>query len=69
MFLLCVYYNTGILYTDCVKGLGIFADHKKYFPHYYDYLFSHVINLLGPIRTVTSFSSACVAYQHRQNEN
>jgi hypothetical protein len=29
MFLLCVYYNTGILYTDCVKGLGIFADHKN----------------------------------------
>jgi hypothetical protein len=29
MFLLCVYYNYCILHTDCVKGLGIFPDHKN----------------------------------------
>lgn len=43
MSLLSVYYNSGILHTDCVKGLGIFLNHKICFHHYCDYLFSRAI--------------------------
>jgi hypothetical protein len=50
--------NSFILRTDCIRDLGVYIDCKLYFHQHVDHLFSHAMELLGLIRTLTfSFST------------
>jgi hypothetical protein len=50
--------NSFILRTDCIKDLGVHIGRKLHCYRHVDFIFSHALKLLGPIRKVTcSFST------------
>jgi hypothetical protein len=50
--------NLLIVWTDCVKYLGVMLDSKLHFHHHIDNLYSRALKLIGLIRFITyNFSS------------
>jgi hypothetical protein len=46
-------YNSDIQRTDFIEDFGVFLDNKLYFHQHANYLFSHNIQMLGVIMTIT----------------
>jgi hypothetical protein len=45
--------NSHILRTECINDLGVCTDYELHFHHRVDFIFSHVMKLLGLICTIT----------------
>jgi hypothetical protein len=56
--------QSSLIRTDSIKDLGIFLDSKLQFHDHVNHVFSHCINLLGLVRSIT-FTFSSLDFMHK----